>query len=53
MLISGKKIRALRDQKNIYSNSCVIRKIFLNETKRSLTELLLKMALKHYNPNIL
>ena len=33
MLYSGKKIRALRDKKNKYSNSCVVRKKNLNETK--------------------
>jgi hypothetical protein len=33
MLKSGKKIRALRDKKNKYSNSCVVRKKILNETK--------------------
>jgi hypothetical protein len=33
MLISGKKIRALRDKKNKYSNSCVVQKKILNETK--------------------
>ena len=33
MLNSGKKIRALRDKTNKYSNSCVVRKKFLNETK--------------------
>ena len=33
MLNTGKKIRALRDKKNKYSNSCVVRKKFLNETK--------------------
>jgi hypothetical protein len=32
MLNSGKKIRALRDKKNKYSNSCVVRKKILNET---------------------
>ena len=32
MFISGKKIRALRDKKK-YSNSCVVRKFVLNETK--------------------
>ena len=32
MLNSGKKISALRDKKT-YSNSCVVRKKFLNETK--------------------
>ena len=33
MLNSGKKICALRDKKNKYSNSCVVRKKFMNETK--------------------
>jgi hypothetical protein len=34
MLNSEKKIRALRDKKNKYANSRVVRKnIFLNETK--------------------
>ena len=33
MLNSGKKIRVLRDKKIKYSNSCVVRKNFLNETK--------------------
>jgi hypothetical protein len=33
MLNSGKKISALRDKKNKYSNSCVVRKKILNETK--------------------
>ena len=35
MLNSGKKISrfALCDKKNKYSNSCVVRKKFLNETK--------------------
>ena len=33
MFNSGKKIRALRDKKNKYSNSCVVRKKILNETK--------------------
>ena len=33
MLISGKKICALRDEKNKYSNSCCPKKKFLNETK--------------------
>ena len=33
MLNCGKKIRALRDKKNKYSNSCVVRKKILNETK--------------------
>jgi hypothetical protein len=32
MLISGNKIRAWRDKKK-YSNSCVVRKQILNETK--------------------
>ena len=34
MLNSGKKIRALRDKKNKYSNSCVVRKKIWNETKK-------------------
>ena len=33
MLNSGKKIRALRDKINKYSNSPVVRKKILNETK--------------------
>ena len=34
MLNSGKKIRASREKKKKYSNSCVVRKkIILNETK--------------------
>ena len=33
MLNYGKNIRASRDRKKKYSNSCVVRKIFLNETK--------------------
>ena len=33
MLNSGKKLRALCDKKIIYSNSCVVRKKILNETK--------------------
>ena len=33
MLNSGKKFRALRDKKNKYSKSRVVRKNFLNETK--------------------
>ena len=33
MLNSGKKFRTLRDNKNKYSNSCVVRKKILNETK--------------------
>ena len=34
MLNYGKKFRALRDKKNKYSNSCVVRKKILNETKK-------------------
>ena len=30
---SGKKFRALRNKKNKYSDSCVVRKKILNETK--------------------
>ena len=33
MFNSCKKFRALHDKKNKYSNSCVVRKIILNETK--------------------
>ena len=33
MLNSGKKFRASHDKKNKYSNSCVVRKKILNETK--------------------
>ena len=33
MLNSGKKFRAMCNKKNKYSNSCVVRKKFLNETK--------------------
>ena len=33
MINSGKKFRALRDNKSKYSNSCVVRKKILNETK--------------------
>ena len=33
MLNCGKKFRALRNNKKIHSNSCVVRKKFLNETK--------------------
>ena len=34
MLNSGKKIRALRDKNNIYSNSCVVRKNFSERSKK-------------------
>ena len=33
MLNTGKKFRALRDKKNKYSNSRVVRKKILNDTK--------------------
>ena len=33
MLNAGKKIRAMHYKKNKYSNSCVVRKKILNETK--------------------
>ena len=33
MLNSGKKMCALRNKKNKYSNFCVVRKKILNETK--------------------
>ena len=35
MLNSGKKNRALRDKKNKYSNSRIVRKKILNETKKA------------------
>ena len=34
MLISGKKIRALRDKKNKYPNSCVVRKRISERSKK-------------------
>ena len=34
MLNSGKKIRALRDKKNKYSNSCVVRKKISVQNKK-------------------
>ena len=34
MLNSGKKIRALRDKKNKYSNSCVVRKKNFERNKK-------------------
>ena len=34
MLISGKKFRALRDKKNKYSNSCIVRKNFFERNKK-------------------
>ena len=34
MLNSGKKIRALRDKKNKYSNSCVVRKQISERNKK-------------------
>ena len=34
MLNSGKKNCALRDEKNKYSNSCVVRKIFFERNKK-------------------
>ena len=43
MLNSGKKIRALRD-KNKYSNSCVVQKKILNETKNHNTPLQVKWS---------
>ena len=42
MLISGKKIRALRDKQNKYSNSRVVRKKNLNETKKRIFLTVLK-----------
>ena len=37
MLNSGKKIPALRDKKNKYSNSCVVRKTNLERNKKPKT----------------
>ena len=34
MLHSGKNFRALRDKKNKYSNSCVVRKIISERNKK-------------------
>ena len=34
MLNSGKKFRAMRDKKNKYSNSCVVRKFFSERDKK-------------------
>ena len=34
MLNSGKKLRALRDKKNKYSNSCVLRKTISERNKK-------------------
>ena len=34
MLYSGKKIRALRDKKNKYSTSCVVRRKFSERNKK-------------------
>jgi hypothetical protein len=42
MLISGKKNRALRDKQNKYSNSRVVRKKNLNETKKHIFLTVLK-----------
>ena len=35
MLNSGKKFRALRDKKKIYSNSCVVRKKISDRNKKT------------------
>ena len=37
MLNSGKKIRALRDKKNKYSNSCVVRKTISERKQKNIT----------------
>ena len=36
MLKSGKKIRALRDKKNKYSNSCIVRKKNSERNKKNI-----------------
>ena len=63
MLNSGKKIHAMRDKTNKYSNSCVVGKKILNETKnhnppfklngRSLTKLLIISRNKTVLVNVL
>jgi hypothetical protein len=51
MLISGKKIRALRPKKN--SNSCVDRKKILNETKKTYPPLPPPLQVKWSFPNLI
>ena len=48
MLNSGKKILALRDQKNKYSNSRVVEKKILNETKNHNPPLQVKWSVPKY-----
>ena len=48
MLISGKKFRALRDKKNKYSNSCVVQKKILNETKNHNPPLQVKWSVPYF-----
>jgi hypothetical protein len=49
MLDSGKKISALRDKKNKYSNSRVVGKKILNETKNHNPPLQVKWSVPNYN----
>ena len=49
MLNSGKKIHVLRDKKNKYSNSCVVRKKkILNETKNHNPPLQVKWSVPNW-----
>ena len=50
MLNFGKKIRGLRDKKNKYSNSCVVRKKILNETKNHNPPLQVKWSVPYKRP---
>ena len=47
MINSGKKIRALRDKKNKYSNSCVVRKKIMNKTKNHTPPLQVKWSVPY------
>ena len=44
MLNSGKKIRALRDKKNKYSNSCVVRKKKFGTKQKTIPPLQVKWS---------
>ena len=47
MLNSGKKIRALRDKKNKYSNSCVVRKKNSERNKKTIIPLQVKWSVPY------
>ena len=51
MLNIGKKIRALPDIKNKYSNSCVVRKKILNEKKNHNSPLQVKWSIPYVSSN--